>query len=147
MKIGYTEICTGTNTVLDCTKSRQEFALRAAKEYCKQHKKRCSLRTIEYFETDAGSYHKVRDILEGIQTKDFAEVVQKFAELYPTFHKDWQSALETGLVIKAGNREGNYNNTPYIYNCALAARIREAGLNFMEPIIEEILNERKEIVA
>lgn len=135
-------MCSNTNTIIDCTLSRQEFALRAAKEYCKQHKKRCSLRTIEYFETDSGAYHKVRDILEKMTEPDFGAIADRFAELYPSFHPDWRSALKCGLLVKAGERE--HTQAPYKFNDPLAGEIRDKGFNFMDEIITNIINQKKE---
>lgn len=138
--IPYQEFITHTTGVIDLTKSRQEHAKQMAQNYAKQFKKRVTPRSIEYFETDAGAYHKVRDILETIPTTNFSDVVAKFKELYPLASDDWKRALRTGLVIKADKKEGNYSNGAYIYNDDLATRIREAGINKTQPIIQEILD-------
>lgn len=138
--IPYTDLITGTKGTIDLTKSREYFGTEMAKAYAHQNNKRVTPNVINSFTTDSGAYHRIRDILENIKTTDFNDVVKAFKELYPKSSKDWKSALETGLVIKAGEREGHYADRPFIFTDALSERIREVGINFINPIIEEILS-------
>ena len=138
--IPYREIMTGTKGVIDLSKSREDLGKEMAKNYALENKKRVTPRMIENFTSDAGAYHRVRDILEGIKTTNFNDVIKVFKEVYPKASTDWKGALKTGLVIKAKEREGNYSDTPFIYNDALAEGIREKGINFVQPIIDEILS-------
>lgn len=136
--IPYYESLSATQGQIDLTKSRREHAQQMAKSYALEHKKRVTERVIESFERDSGAYHRVRALLEDIQTRNFNDVVEKFKELYPHASDDWKSALRTGLVIKAQEREGHYADNPYVFNDDLAVAIREAGLNRLSPIIDQI---------
>ena len=141
--IPYDDIITHTKGEIDITKSREEFAKEMAENYAKQSGKKVTRKTIDYFEKDPSAFWDVRNILEDIKTENFNDVVRVFKELYPKASEGvygWQSALKTGLVVKAKDTEGNYAGKPFIYNDALAVRIREAGINFLQPIIDEIMN-------
>lgn len=141
--IPYNNSLSGTKGVIDLSKSREEFGKEMAKNYALENKKRVTPRMIENFTSDAGAYHRVRDILEGIKTNNFNDVIKVFKEVYPKASKDWRSALVTGLVIKAKEREGNYSDKPFIYNDEIAEGIREKGINFVQPIIDQILSGSK----
>jgi len=131
MKIPYREIITNIELEIDTTKTRKEFAEAAAEKYIKEtgKTKRSKPRAVEYFETDSGSYHRVRDILEDIDTSDFNEVANVFRREYPQASAGWKYALNCGIVVKAGKTVGNYSNGQLIYNCELSRKIREAGIN------------------
>jgi hypothetical protein len=135
----YTEFITRTQGEIDLTKSREEVGLQMANNYKQQFNKKLTEKVKDYFVRDAGAYHRVRDVLEKIKTDDFEDVLKVFKQLYPIASNDWKSALKTGLVITAGKREGNYNNTPHIYNDEWATEIREKGINFVNPTIDKIL--------
>lgn len=143
LKVPYQEIITHTKGEIDLTKSRDEFAKEFAELYGKQNKKRVTPKTIEYFRNDSGSYHTVRYVLEDIETNDFNDVISVFKKVYPVASNDWKEALRTGLLVKSEKREGNYYNKPYIYNEPIAVKIREARLDNLKPLIEEILSEGK----
>ena len=141
--IPYEEFISHVKGDIDLTKSRREHAEQMAKNYALENKKRVTERIIESFERDSGAYYRVRDILEKIDTRDFNDVIKKFKEYYPYASEDWKSALKTGLVIKADEKEGHYSNGAYIFNDPMATRIREAGINKMQPIIEELVGSEK----
>jgi hypothetical protein len=143
LKVPYQEIITHTKGEIDLTKSRDDFAKEFAELYGKQNKKRVTPKTIEYFRNDSGSYHTVRYVLEDIETNDFNDVISVFKKVYPIASNDWKEALRTGLLVKAEKREGNYYNKPYIYNEPIAVKIREARLDNLKPLIEEILSDDK----
>lgn len=125
---------------IDITKSRKEFALDAAQAYSKRTGKKKTKRVIDTFETESGSYHAVRNIIEKIDTQNFSDVVDQFRKYYPIASSDWKSALKTGLVVAAGKRVGNYSTGEFIFTDDLAKRIREAGLNNVNPIVDEIMS-------
>lgn len=141
-EIPYRESITHTEGTIDLTKSREEHGLEMAKIYCRENKKRMTDKVKSYFVGDVGAFHRVRDIIEDIKTEDFEDVAKVFANLYPKASKDWKYALKTGLLIKAGSREGNYYDKPFIYNDALAKKIRENGINGMTEIIQEIVDKK-----
>ena len=143
LKVPYQEIITHTKGEIDLTKSRDEFAKEFSELYGKQNKKRVTPKTIEYFRNDSGSYHTVRDVLEDIETNDFNDVISVFKKVYPVASNDWKEALRTGLLVKSEKRAGNYYNKPYIYNEPIAVKIREARLDNLKPLIEEILSDDK----
>lgn len=136
--IPYQEFISHVNGEIDLTKSRDEHAMMMAKNAAKQLNKRVTKRLIEYYRSDSGAFHKVRDILEDMNTRNFNDVVEKFKKIYPLASSDWRSALRTGLVIKAESKEGNYTDGEYIFQDDLAKQIREAGLNGIKPIVENI---------
>lgn len=140
MKLLYKEFCSHITGTIDLTKSRDEAATIMQQAYCAHTGKKKTAHALSYFRNDSGMYHAVRDLLEKIKTDDFSIVVQKFQLLYPAFHPDWKSALETGLVIMAGRKVGNYTTGEYVYRDATAQAIREAGLNFLSPIVDHLLN-------
>jgi hypothetical protein len=140
MKIIHTELITHTTTEVDLTQSRKDCAKIMAAKYCEKNNKKCNKKVIEYFASDPELYWRVRNILEKIPTTDFNVVVNKFKAIYNDLSEDWRSALKTGLIIKAKEREGNYYDKPYIFNDAIALELREAGINFCQPVIDKILN-------
>lgn len=131
MKIEYNGMIPGITFEINTTQTRSQFAEQAAEKYLKETGKnrRSKQRIVEAFERDAGAYHKVRAILEDIKTDNFEEVAEMFRKLYPEASKDWKSALECGVVVKAERTVGNYYNGEYIFNCELSKKIREAGIN------------------
>lgn len=145
-KLKYQDIYTGLTYTLDITKSRHEFALAAAEKYVKDpstKRKKVTPKVIEFFEHDAGAYHAVRDIIESVvvgersNPETFDKAVEVFKKYYPLASKDWKAALETGLLVKAGDRQ--YASSPYYFTQPLAEEIREARLG---NALREIINNK-----
>jgi len=135
----YTDVFNNTY-VINLSDSRDNFAKQAAAAYCKQFKKRITPQIIQYFERDSGAYHHVRDLLEDIKSDNFNDVLSEFKKLYPLCSRDWQSALKCGLLVKAGEKVGNYSNGEYIYHDATAKLIRSHTLNTLDQIIDILTN-------
>ena len=131
----------GINTQIILSDSRDQYAKKAAAEYCKLNNKHMNNRILEAFERDAGAYHAVRNLIEDIKTIDFNDVLKEFKLLYPLASEDWKSALKCGLLVKAGNKIGGYSTGEYIYNDETAQLIRSHNLNTLDPIIEILFNQ------
>ncbi len=141
-KIYFECFFTHTRTIIDLTKDRWNCAEQLADAYCKKDNKRKTDKIIESFATGSNLYHTVRNLLEHMRTDNFIEVLSKFKALYPVAHPDWQSALKCGLIYTAQRREGNYYNTPYIYqNNFTAILLQNSDMNTVAPIVNEILED------
>jgi len=145
-KLKYQDVYTGLTYTLDITKSRHEFAKAAAEQYVKDastKRKKVTPKVIEFFEHDAGAYHAVRDIIESVvvgersNPETFDKAVEVFKKYYPLASNDWKAALETGLLVKAGDRQ--YASSPYYFTQPLAEEIREARLG---NALREIINNK-----
>jgi len=133
------EVTPGVTTQIDLSKSRDQFAISAAKKYAEINKKRVTDRMIEAFARDSGAYHKVRYLIEDIKSINFDDVLRVFKSLYPAASEDWKGALKCALIIKSKFKEGNYSNGEYIYRCQTAIKLREVGINKCDSLIDEIL--------
>lgn len=127
--IKYTEFISHTKGEIRLSETREEFAAKMAENYCKQFNKKKTAKVLEYFASDAGAYHAVRNILEDIKTDNFKDVLDVFNRCYPEASQDWKSALKCGLIVTAGKKVGNYSNGEYIFNSPIAQELRTAGLN------------------
>jgi len=144
MNIYYECFYTHTRTTIDLSKDRWQCAETLAAAYCKNNHKKLTNRLIENFASGSNLYHTVRGLIENIKSSSFQDVLTIFKGLYPLMHPDWQNALICGLAVKATRREGNYNNTPYIYSndfCAILIQEINGDLNRITPIINDILED------
>lgn len=139
---------TGLTFIIDISKSRRDNAVAMAKQFVienPQGKKRVTESLISNFEKSPGAYWAVREMIESVvvdgdktSPETFKEAVQVFKKYYPLASDDWKAALETGLLVKAGDRQ--YADSPYYFNDPLAIEIREARLGAaMKPVIKKIL--------
>lgn len=125
-----------THKILDLTKSRQQNGQQNAERFCKKLNKRLTPKILDMFVNDCSDYHKVRDILENIDTTNFNDVVEKYKELRPLIDPTWLNALQCGLKIKAGETEGHYTDTPYIFTDEVATALRECNWDQIDSIIK-----------
>lgn len=132
--IPYTELISKVKGNIDLSKSREEFAETMAKIHSNNYTEKDK----NYFKTDSGAYHRVRELIEDVKTDDFNKVIDVFKYLYPLSSNDWKDALFTGLIVKSESKIGNYANGEFVYNDDLAKEIREKGINKKEDILKSI---------
>jgi hypothetical protein len=139
------EFITKSESDVDLTRSRKEHANQSAINYAKENTKsgKVTTKIQRFFDQDATVYWAVRDLMEEIDTDKFEDVLIAFAHIYPKVHKDWQSALEVGLVVKSKEREGNFSDKPYIYRDEMAEKVRDLGINQIDELIPEIIETYK----